>query len=657
MAHGNIYTADKIDASLSNYFRMGNLSALRELALQWLADRVEDALQRYQDDHSIAATWETRERLIVGVTGTETDEALLRRAARMASRTGAELFAVHVRSGDAIRRTGDDTALARELVREFEGRFEEVVDDDVATALVSFARHERGTQIVIGASRPHRAWRPPSGVVEKVLRHARDLDVHVIAVGGQRPGHVHERRRAGRVTWARRVAGLAGAAVLLPAITVAMTSVRSNVSLSTVVLVYLLVVLGAAVWSGAAVGVAAALVASGLENYYFVKPFHTLDVARPDDVVALVAFLVFAVAASVVVSRFAQRTSLAERSRAEAQILAQAAATVVTSHEDLRPLLDSMRAVYAARGVALIARRGGVDVPDVTSGESPDNFATGTDFAIDEDHHLVIVGAALDPQDRALIDAFAGRISSGLRGQVLAHDASEFAALAEAESLRVALFRTVAADLRAPLDEIAERVTTLRKGVTRPDDDVLLRDVASRARRLARLVTNLVDAGRLESGEVTPSPSATTLADVVEGALAQVDTRDRAVEVDLDEGLPALTTDRALVERILANVVTNACRFSPLEHPVRIRAGAVGDVVEVLVIDRGPGMERTQREVILAPFDHLSGAQLNAGLNLTVASGFAQLLGGCLQFEDTPGGGLTVGVELPLTSPSAPDGL
>ncbi|HEV2426830.1 MAG TPA: universal stress protein, partial [Acidimicrobiales bacterium] len=175
MAHGNIYTADKVDASLSNYFRVGNLSALRELALLWLADRVEDALQRYQDDHAIAATWETRERLIVGVTGTDADEALLRRAARIASRTGAELFAVHVVPTDSVRHAGSDTELARELVREFEGRFEEVVDDDTATALVSFARKERGTQIVLGASRPRRAWRPPSGVVEKVLRHARDL--------------------------------------------------------------------------------------------------------------------------------------------------------------------------------------------------------------------------------------------------------------------------------------------------------------------------------------------------------------------------------------------------------------------------------------------------------------------------------------------------
>ena len=144
MAHGNIYAADKIDASLSNYFRVGNLSALRELALLWLADRVEDSLQRYLDDHAIDQTWETRERLIVGITGTATDADLLRRAARIASRTGAELFAVHVVKADEIRHVPADTSIARELVEEFEGKFQEVVDDDTATALVAFARSERG---------------------------------------------------------------------------------------------------------------------------------------------------------------------------------------------------------------------------------------------------------------------------------------------------------------------------------------------------------------------------------------------------------------------------------------------------------------------------------------------------------------------------------
>lgn len=655
MAHGNIYGADKIDASLSNYFRVGNLSALREIALLWLADRVEDALQRYQDEHDIDHTWETRERLIVGVTGTETDETLLRRAARIASRTGAELFAVHVVASDALRHEPVDTTVARELVREFEGRFEEVVDDDIAIALVSFARTERGTQIVLGSSRPHAAWRPPSGVVEKVLRQARDLDVHIIAVGGERPGRVHPRRQTVRVTWRRRVEALAVTVVVLPLLTVILTSVRSSVSLSTVFLVYLFAVLALSAWGGAVTGVVCALATSGLENFYFVKPLHTLEVARPDDVVALVAFLLFAVVASVAVSRFIQRTTEAERARGEARILAQAAASVATSHEDLVSLLDSMRAVYNASGVAILARHGEGWAVDVASGESEDSFVSGTTFDIDEEHRLVVTGASLDAQDRELVGAFAGRVAAGLRSQFIARDSAQFTALAEAAALRWALFRTAATDLRGPLDEARAMIASLRRSgsAAAAGQAVQLSEVESRIHRLSRLVTNLVDAGRLEAGEVSPAPGPVVIGDLVGEALVAVDTRERTVQVDLAEGLPTMICDHYLVERALANVITNACRFSPIEEPVRVRAGVVGELVEILVMDRGPGMPAAQRDVIVAPFQHLSGAQLNAGINLTVAAGFVRLLEGRLYFDDTPGGGLTVAIELPLR-PSAP---
>ncbi len=648
MAHGNIYTADKIDASLSNYFRVGNLSALRELALLWLADRVEDSLQQYLDDHAINQTWETRERLIVGVTGTLTDEILLRRAARIASRTGAELFAVHIMDSDAIRHESVDTAVAQELVKEFEGKFQEVVDDDVATALVSFARAERGTQIILGASRPRAAWRPPHGVVEKVLRHARDLDVHIIAVGGERPAHVHQRRRKERVSWRLVTLALVTTAALMPLLTVAMTQARTSLSLSSVFLVYLVAVLVLTTWAGAIVGVIAALAASGLENYYFVKPLHTLQVARPDDAVALAAFLLFAVAASIVVNRYTQRSAEADRARAEAEILAKAAATLATSHEDVLPLLDSLRAVFAASTVAIYAQRGGSWSADVVSGEASPDSNVGVHFAIDDDHRLSVVGATLGVQDHELIGAFASRIAAGLRSQIIERDATQLQEIAEAESLRLALFQTVASDLRRPLEQVQEDVAALLDPVDPGNANSVLRAINAQVHHLNRLVANILDAGRLEAADVAPHPATAKLASLVKAAVAGVDTRGRQVEIRLPDDVPDLVTDPDLAQRVIANVVSNACRFGPLGSPVVVKGGVVGDLVELLVVDRGPGMSVAQRDVILAPFERLSGEQLNAGLNLTVASGFMQLLGGRLHFEDTPGGGLTVAIELPL---------
>ncbi len=653
MAHGNIYAADKIDASLSNYFRVGNLSALRELALLWLADRVEDSLQQYLDDHSIQQSWETRERLIVGVAGTSVDEALLRRAARIASRTGAELFAVHVVKGDEIRHAPSDTSVARELVNEFEGIFQEVVEDDVATALVAFARSERGTQIVLGASRPRPLWRPANGVAEKVLHHAQDLDVHIIAVGGERPPHVHQRRQRQKVSWQRQVAALVTAAVILPLLTIAMTQIRSSVSLSTVFLVYLVTILALTTWAGVLIGVLSALVASGLENYYFVKPFHTLEVARPDDVVALVAFLVFAVASSVLVTRFAQRSLEADRARAEAAILAEAAVSFAASHEDLLPLLDSLRTVFAASSVAILALREGEWRADLVSGEPFEAADDAHSFDIDEEHRLVVNGTTLSEQDNHLVSTFAGRMAAGLRAQIIARDAEQLEELAEAESLRLALFRTASKELLGPLEKVQANISLLSGShELRSLDErkAVLGGIEAQIRQLTRHVVNILDAGRLEAGEVVAHPVIMRLSVVLSSALAGVDRKGRTVQSDVSSTLPELRSDPILVQRVVANVVSNACRFGPVDQPVLLKAGVVGDQIELLVIDRGPGMSAAQRDVVLAPFDRLSGDQLNAGLNLTVASGFMHVLGGQLHFEDTPGGGLTVAIELPLDS-------
>jgi two-component system sensor histidine kinase KdpD len=656
MAHGNIYTADKIDASLSNYFRVGNLSALRELALLWLADRVEDAIQRYQDEHEIAETWETRERLIVGVIGSPSDEVLLRRAARIASRTGAEIIAVHVVPADSVHKGSGDTTLAQELIAEFEGTYREIVDDDVATAVVAFARSERGTQIILGSSHSRTWYRPFGGVIQNVLRHTPDLDVHVISVDTDLPKHVHARRQKNAVRWSRRLLGLACAAASLALFTWMLSEFRSSLSLSTDFLVYLVIVLGLATFGGALVGIAAALAAYLLENYFFITSVHTLSVSRPDDFVALVAYLVFAVSASVLVSRFTRRSSEADRARAEAQILASAAATSGTSHEDLLPLLDSLRAVFDATSVALVARRNGMLVSDVVSGEPISELASATNFPIDEDYELALVGAALDGEDRQLVSAFAGRVANGLRAMRSINEASQFRSLAETEVKRSALMRAVSTDLSGSLSHIQQTVAALLDGgATAPVriQRERLFSIDTDVQRLARVVNNLTALGRLESSSITPHKLLVTVRPLVDGALAGIDVGERTIDVDVPDDLPRVDTDPDMARRVLAIVVENACRFSPSGHAVRITAGANQDGVEVLVVDTGPGIKPSERATIFEWSAHNGDRGERMHLGLSVVSRFMDLLGGEVRLEDTPGGGLTVVLQFPLSDASA----
>jgi two-component system sensor histidine kinase KdpD len=653
MAHGNIYAADKIDASLSNYFRVGNLSALRELALLWLADRVEDALQQYQDAHDIDHTWETRERLIVGVNGSSADEILLRRAARIASRTGAELYAVRVVGADGIQSAGDDTSVAKGLIDEFEGKYQEIVDDDVANALVSFAREERGTQILLGASRPPSALRPFGGVVERVLRHSQDLDVHVIAVGAERPAHVHQRRQTQRFSWFRRIIGLGLTAIAMTLLTIILASARSSLSLSTEFLAYLVLVLLLTAWGGAVVGIVAALVASALENYYFVSPLHTLRIARPDDVVSVLAFLLFAAGASVLVSRFAQRSHEADRARAEAQVLAKAVATVGTSHEDLLPLLDSLRAVFNATSVAIMVHEGETWRPDVVSGPQPRDGAPTETFPIDDSYELSLEDVTLDGESRGLVSAFSQRIAVGLRVMSSAQDAARLEEMAESEAARSSLLRSVSDDLREPLTTIQFKVSALLDGSATAPAKVQHERLAAvdvEVKRLTRLINNLIDVGRLETNSVTPQLVTASLNDLLQQALATVDTNGRQVDIDVPNNLPRFATDPTMLERAVAIVVGNALQFGPVKEPVRIAAGATERSIELLVIDKGPGMSEARRDSILDPAERFSRDHRGVDLGLTVASRFVRMLSGDFRFEDTPGGGLTVVFEFPLRS-------
>jgi two-component system sensor histidine kinase KdpD len=650
MAHGNIYTADKIDASLSNYFRVGNLSALRELALLWLADRVEDALQRYQDEHEIAATWETRERLIVAVIGSPSDEVLLRRAARIASRTGAEIVAVHVVPADSVHHGSGDTSLAQELVAEFDGKYREIVDDDTPTAIVAFARSERGTQLVLGSSHSRRWYRPFGGVIQNILRQTPDLDVHVISVDADQPKHEHRRRQKNTLSWGRRLFGLACAGATLPLFTWILSEFRSSLSLSTDFLVYLVIVLGLATLGGAVVGIVAALAAYLLENYYFIAPVHTLSVSRPDDFVALIAYLVFAAGASVLVSRFTRRSSEAERARAEAQILASAVATSGTSHEDLLPLLDSLRAVFDATSVALIVEREGAWASDVVSGEPITDLTTATSFPIDDDYALVLVGAALDGEDRHLVSAFAGRVANGLRAMSSVKEAAQLRDLAETEVKRSALMRAVSTDLGGSLSEIQQKVTALLDGGTtapvRVQRERLLA-IETEVQRLTRVVNNLTELGRLESGSVAPHKLSVTARPLVEGALAGLETEGHPIDVEVPDNLPRVDTDPDMAQRVLSIAVANALRFSPTGRAIRITAGATSEAVEILIVDTGPGIKPAERATLFEPISRNGDHGMHLGLS--VVSRFMDLLDGEVRLEDTPGGGLTVVLQFPLT--------
>jgi two-component system, OmpR family, sensor histidine kinase KdpD len=312
--------------------------------------------------------------------------------------------------------------------------------------------------------------------------------------------------------------------------------------------------------------------------------------------------------------------------------------------------------------VSLIEREGTGWLAVATAGTSPPlSPDDGEVLRVDEDTLIVVRGTTLDVEDRNLLGAFAGQAASVLETRRLRRDAAAAANLAQADSMRTGLLRAVSHDLRTPLAGIKASVTSLMQDDVRFDaaqEHEFLEVIDEECDRLTRLVENLLDASRLQAGVVTVHNVPVLLDDIVSSALASIGGGGRPVEVELAADLPALDVDPDLLERVLANVMANAIRHSPPNVPVRITAGAVGDRLEVLVIDRGRGIPASKRDAVLRPFQRLGdAAEGGIGLGLSIVHGFTEVLGGTLRLEDTPGGGLTVVVSLPLAphDASAPE--
>ena len=657
MAHGNIYDPDKIDAALANYFRPGNLSALRELALLWVADRVEDSLQQYMVDHGITQPWETRERVVVAMSGAPGGDTLIRRASRMAQRTRGELLGVHVRADDGL--AGLPSGLLAEhraLLGELGGSFHEAVAADPTAGLLAFARAEHATQLVIGHSRGSRWAHVARGsVVNKVIRRSDDIDVHVISTAAGRPDEArlptHRRRAALSLPKHRQVLGWSIAALGLPLLTLLLAHARSQVTLPGDLLLYLALVVGVSAAGGTWPALGAALAADVLANWFFIPPLHTLSIGDTDNVVALVVFLAVAALVSFLVGYAARRSAEAARGRAEAATLVRLAGALLGEQQD--PLVEvagQLRATFGLDGVSVLRRDDtGAWRPLAAAGDqAPGEPGQATDAVdIDGDTVLAIAGPDLSGDDRRVLGAFTAQLAVALRSRALQADAANAAALSQANDLRTALLRAVSHDLRTPLASIKASVTNLLADDVRLAPELvheLLTTIDGEADRLDNLIGNLLDMSRLQSGTFELVNRDVGIDEVVAQTLASLGDRAARVVTEVPENLPRIHTDAALLERAVANVIDNAIAWSPPDSAVRVQASSFGGMVELRVVDRGPGIRSGQREEVFRPFQRLGDDQTGTGvgLGLAVARGFVDALGGELTIDDTAGGGTTM---------------
>jgi two-component system sensor histidine kinase KdpD len=657
MAHGNIYPADRVDAALSRYFRVGNLAALRELALLWLADRVDEGLERYRQDHDIESAWAARERVLVALTGGPESELLLRRGARIAARgAGGELHAVYVAAPRGPAPPPEQMARLRLLTEQLGGTHHTVIAKDASDAVLELARSLNASQIVVGASRRPR-WRSlfHAGVSDQVVAGSDDIDVLVVTHPLARQGP--PRPAGGPLGRRRLVAGwvmaLAGPAVLSAVV----VPTRDLATLGLEAITYLALTVVCALVGGLWPAVTAALLGSVALNWFFTAPEHTLIIADTVNVVALILFLVVAVAVASVVDKAARRSVQAEQAGREAATLTVLNRTLLQADHDVRAVLGLVRETFSIDAASLLRRtgHGGWQVVGAVGSQPPENVEDA-DVAADVSPSLALAlrGPALPPHDRRVLAAFATHLAVVLERQELAERADTALVLEQGNRVRTALLAAVSHDLRTPLAGIKAAVSSLRSpDVTwSPADRAeLLATIETSADRLHTIVANLLELSRLQSDAVRPIVDEVGLDDIVSRTVDGLSSGDR-VDLRFAHDLPSVLADAGLLDRVVANLVENAVQHSSPDERVTVSTSHLGDRVQLRVVDHGAGVPDEQKEQMFTAFQRLGDDQgrEGLGLGLAVARGLTEALGGVLLAEDTPGGGLTMVVDLPAVA-------
>jgi two-component system sensor histidine kinase KdpD len=685
VADGKVRLPEKGRAQL--LFRRGNLLALRELALRRAAERVDADVQAYREEHAIEAAWPASERILVCVGPSPASARLVRAARRMAAGLRAPWVAVCVELGHRPWNREDKARIDAHLrlAESLGGEVVRLAGADVAATLLDHARRHHVTRIVLGKPTHARIFdRLRGSLVDEVVRGSGDIDVHVISGdapgGAESPGH--------RPSEPRPPGGHAWAAILVGAATGLAWLCRAYVAQPDVAMMYLLTIVVVATRFGRGPSIVAAGLSVVAYDFFFVPPYFTLTVSETRHVLTFAMMF----GAGLFLSALALRIRRQEQS---AQQREQRTAALYALSRELGSAIDpdDVAAVVARQTAGVFDCGAAVLLPDEarglvtasSAGPAPDELerepivrwvldhgkpagiGTGTlpgapvaCFPIASGSHVLGVLALapdarrpLGPDERDTVLAFARQAAIALSRAQLADAAKAAALRARTEEIRSSLLSTVSHDLRTPLASITGAATTLRDPTATLDEGEraeLLDSICEEAERLERLVKNLLEMTRIESGGIELSREWMPVEEIIGSALTRLEAKlaGRAVTIDLAPDLPLVPVDPLLLEQVFLNLLENAEKYTPRSSPIEIRAREEDGVV-VEVLDRGPGLPPgAEARVFDKFFRGDAGKSRGAGLGLAIVKGVALAHGGSISAANREGGGAVFRLRLPI---------
>ena len=690
LKEGKVYLPENARRAADNFLQLGNLTALRELALRRTAQRVDNQMVDYLRQNAIEGPWPTNDRILVCVGGDDGSEQVVRQAARMAKSLNATWVAVHASNnagislGPELQRKVDSNL---ELAQRLGAEVSRISAKDLPDEVLRFAAQENITQIVMGRSRPGFLKRLMGrSLSDEILHRSHGVSVHVLT-DSTRPGNRLP------IPWPRfSFASIALAPLAVAGAVVVGIAASHFLKLPNLSMIFLAAVLFCAVTSGTTSAVLAAGLSFLAYNFFFIEPLYTLTVASPHELLALFFFLLVAILTGSLAGRVREQ-SVAAVSRVKlVETLFDLSRKLSTSvkMDDLVWIIAT-QAAAAVKGETIVLLNDKTQLA-IRAGMPPEDHLGTADWAaarwahehgeiagwnsqtLPNSHfqyhplktpHGIVGLVGIRPKEGAIatdmqrmLGALFDQFSIAIERVNLAGEVADARASAEVEKLRSALLSSISHDLRTPLSSIVGSVTTLRsldRKMPKSTRDDLLENIEEEANRLSRFVANLLDMTKIEGGAIEASSEKLDVADVVAAAVrrARQAWPQRTISTAIGADIPPATGDAAMLEQLVFNLLDNANKYSSPESGTRVEVAKSATGISLTVTDEGQGIPPEDLERVFEKFYRVKagdGRAPGTGLGLAICRGIAKTMGGSIKAESPISNGR--GTRITVTFPA-----
>jgi two-component system, OmpR family, sensor histidine kinase KdpD len=672
LGEGKVYLGERAEAAAAGFFREGNLTALRELALRFTAERVDRDLEDIRKARRVSTHWKTNARLMVGVGPTPYSESLIRWTRRASGRHGCPWLAVWVEGTQPLT-TQEQEMLARglALARKLGAEVVHVTGDDVAATLLRVARERNVSQIVVGKAGRRRFWKP--ALAERIIDGSGDIDVSVVRPVIGRPAKLPERTRDGLPS------GVIREYLMVPAIIAALTLVCQGFEkvggYTVPALVYLFAILLAAFRFSRGPMLFMATLSAVAWNFFFIPPRFTFEIKKPEDIFLLMMFFAVALCMGHLTTRLRTREIAERRRQIETDALLRVTHSAALAPEMGKGLAEALKIINSVidADTALVVRKLDHSLPDTAHQAStwqpgehelavanwayankqvagrftdtlPESAATWfplqTATSVMGVLGLRLAGErqALDFNRRYAVEAFALQLALVLEKEHFIQAVSQAEVMEKSERLRRNLLDSVSHELKTPLAVIRASIEGMGAASANP----YLEEIDTATKRLQRLVDGLLQMTRLESQVIEPQKEWCDVSEIVEAAAKAAGDalKSHGLEIEIDPDIPLVKTDQGLLSQALANILHNAAVYAPADTPVEVTARHAEGKLRLTVRDHGAGLPQGEEWRVFGKFYRAPGAPAGGtGLGLSIARGFVQALGGDINCWNHAGGG------------------